>query len=163
MSIYLDRAKALRAITERHYNCAQSVVVPFADVLGIDEETLYRMAANFGGGMKMASVCGALTGALMALGLAGLDDVPMLQEIYRGMKARHNGHLECRDLLAENAALRPGGSKRQEVKRLLRELRKENPVVEQNVFGSVHNVQLDTFVGWKFKGIEHDFLESYDE
>ena len=105
MSVYLDRAKALRAITERHYNCAQSVVVPFADVLSIDEETLYRMAANFGGGMKMASVCGALTGALMALGLAGLDDVPMLQEIYRGMKARHNGHLECRALLAENAAL----------------------------------------------------------
>ena len=105
MSIYLERAKVLRAITERHYNCAQSVAVPFADALGMDEETLYRMAANFGGGMKMASVCGALTGALMVLGLAGLDDVPILQEIYRGMRERHGGHLECRDLLAANAAL----------------------------------------------------------
>ena len=71
--------------------------------------------------------------------------------------------IQCACRFTENAALRPGGSKRQEVKRLLRALRQENPVVEQNVFGSVHNVQLDTFVGWKFKGIEHDFLESYDE
>ena len=105
MSVYLDRARVLRANTERHYNCAQSVAVPFADVLGLDEEILCGMAANFGGGMKMVSVCGALTGALMVLGLAGLDDVPMLQEIYRGMRDRHDGHLECRDLLAANAAL----------------------------------------------------------
>ena len=53
--------------------------------------------------MKMGSVCGALTGALMVLGLAGLDDVSMLQNIYRGMKERHEGFLDCRDLLRINA------------------------------------------------------------
>ena len=85
--------------------CAQCTLVPWADALGYDEDELMRMAAAFAGGMFRGDTCGAVVGALMALGLAGLDDVPMLQEIYRGMKARHNGHLECRDLLAENAAL----------------------------------------------------------
>lgn len=103
MSKYLDKARELRAITERHYNCAQSVIVPFADVIGMDEEMAYRMGANFGGGMKMGSVCGALTGALMVLGLAGLDDVSMLQELYKKMKDNHEGCLNCADLLRINA------------------------------------------------------------
>ena len=104
MDRFVERAVELRAITERHYNCAQSVLVPFAEALGMDEETLYRTAANFGGGMKMASVCGTLTGCLMALGLAGMDDVPTLQRIYRDMKARHEGYLDCANLLRLNAA-----------------------------------------------------------
>ena len=47
---------------EKGYNCAQSVLVPFADVLGIAEETLFKMGANFGAGMRTGSVCGAVTG-----------------------------------------------------------------------------------------------------
>ena len=54
-------------------------------------------------------------------------------------------------------------SKRQEVKRLLRALRQDNPVIEQNIFGSLHNVQLDTMTGWRFKGEDHAFLDFYDE
>ena len=42
MSIYMDRAKKVRAITERHYNCAQSVLVAFHDVIGLDEEQAYQ-------------------------------------------------------------------------------------------------------------------------
>ncbi len=53
--------------------------------------------------------------------------------------------------------------KRQEVKNWLRKLREENPTVEQNVFGSIHNVQLDTMVGWIHKGKEHSFLDDYDD
>ena len=104
MSQYLDKAKELRAITTIHYNCAQSVAVPFAEAVGISEDTACRMAANFGGGMKMASTCGALTGALMVLGLAGLDDVPMLHEIYRRVRENHEGYLDCENLLRINAA-----------------------------------------------------------
>ena len=100
---YLDRAKELRAITDIHYNCAQSVLVPFAETVGISEDTAYRMAANFGGGMKMAATCGAVTGALMVLGLAGIDDVPLLHEIYRKVKENHEGFLDCADLLRLNA------------------------------------------------------------
>ncbi len=102
-SRYLQKAEELRAITEIHYNCAQSVAVPFADEVGLDEDTMYRMAANFGGGMKMAATCGAVTGALMVLGLAGLDDVEMLKEIYKRVRENHEGFLDCADLLRINA------------------------------------------------------------
>ena len=102
-SRFLEKAKQLRAITEIHYNCAQSVTVPFAEVVGLDEDTMYRMGANFGGGMKMAATCGAVTGALMVLGLAGLDEVAMLKEIYKKVRDNHEGYLDCADLLRINA------------------------------------------------------------
>ena len=110
MSKYLDRAKELRAITERHYNCAQSVVVPFAADAGIDEETAYKTAANFGGGMKMGSVCGAVTGGLMALGLLGVDDPSDANAFCRAIRENHEGCILCKDLLRMNAER--GGQKK---------------------------------------------------
>lgn len=41
-SRYLLKAEELRAITEIHYNCAQSVTVPFADVVGLDEVAMLK-------------------------------------------------------------------------------------------------------------------------
>ena len=102
MSIYMDRAEKLRACTERHYNCAQSVLVPFADVLGMEEETLYRVGANFGSGMRVGSVCGAVTGALMVLGLAGVNDAAALQTLYGEVREKHDGLMNCSDLLRVN-------------------------------------------------------------
>ena len=54
-----------------------------------------------------------------------------------------------------------GGSKRQEVKNLLRRLKKENPNIEKSIFNSIHSVCLDTMVGYKTGGVEHDFNEIY--
>jgi len=63
-----DEAKQL---FEAHYNCAQSVVAPFADQFGLERETAFRIATPFGGGMgHSGQVCGAVSGALMAIGLA---------------------------------------------------------------------------------------------
>ena len=56
-----------------------------------------------------------------------------------------------------------GKSKRQEIKKLIAELKKTNPNIEKSIFNSVHSVCLDTFVGYKTKGEEHSFLESYDD
>ncbi len=53
-------------------------------------------------------------------------------------------------------------SKRQEVKELLRALRKDNPLVERNIFNSIHAVSLDTMVGYKQDGELHTFLERFD-
>lgn len=103
MSIYLDKAKELRGITDVHYNCAQSVLIPFADAVGISPDTAYRVAADFGGGMKMGSVCGAVTGALMVLGLAGIEDPSVLQKLYRRVKDKHEGYLDCQNLLRMNS------------------------------------------------------------
>ena len=102
MSKYLDKAKEIRAITEPHYNCAQSVIVPFAEEAGIDEETAMRMGANFGSGMRIASVCGSFTGGLMTLGLFGVDDPKVVVDFANRIKEKHEGYLDCKDLLRIN-------------------------------------------------------------
>lgn len=56
-----------------------------------------------------------------------------------------------------------GGSKRQEVKTLLRRLRRDNPNIEKSIFKSIHAVSLDTMVGYKYMGEEHSFLERHQE
>ena len=55
-----------------------------------------------------------------------------------------------------------GESKRQEMKVLLRELKKTNPNIEKSIFRAIHGIQLDTFPGFKYRGQAHSFLEFYD-
>ena len=107
---YLARARELRAIVTPHYNCAQSVLLPFAEDLGMNEETVMRIGVHFGAGMKMGSVCGAVTGGLMALGLAGLDDAKIANEFCRKIRNNHEGMLDCADLLRKNKEL--GGERK---------------------------------------------------
>lgn len=54
-------------------------------------------------------------------------------------------------------------SARRKVKQLIAELKKENPNVENNIFQSIHNVQLDTMAAYKQDGVRHSFLEKFDE
>ena len=53
-------------------------------------------------------------------------------------------------------------SKRVEIKELIKTLKKTNPFVEGNIFKSVENVNLDTVVCYKQKGVRHHFLDEYD-
>lgn len=55
-----------------------------------------------------------------------------------------------------------GGSKRQEIKTLIRRLKRNNPNIEKSIFNSIHAVSLDTMPGYKQNGTEHTFLEHYD-
>ncbi len=50
-------------------------------------------------------------------------------------------------------------SKRKETKELIATLKKTNPMIEHNLFKSIHNVHIDTFVEYKSKGERHTFLE----
>lgn len=54
-----------------------------------------------------------------------------------------------------------GESKRQEVKALIKELKKTNKDIEMNIFNSIHNIKLDTLIAYKQNGIEHSFLDEY--
>ena len=52
------------------YNCAQAVLCAFCDKTGMDEKTALNLAEGFGGGIGgMHSVCGAVTGMIMAADL----------------------------------------------------------------------------------------------
>lgn len=55
------------------------------------------------------------------------------------------------------------GSKRMEIKELIRELKEKNPCIEKNIFRSVENVNLNTVIAYKHNGVRHHFLEDYDE
>jgi len=55
---------------ERGYSCSQSLLCAFSGLLGMDEETAIKIASPFGGGIaRQGETCGAVTGALMVLGL----------------------------------------------------------------------------------------------
>ena len=103
MSKYIEKAKELRAITDVHYNCAQSVLVPCAKEMGMTEEQAYNLGYNFGAGMKRGSVCGAATAGLMVMGMLGINDTKDLQAYHNAIKGNHDGYLDCSDLLASSA------------------------------------------------------------
>jgi len=52
-----------------NFNCAQAVLTAFSDELGLDKVTALKVSTCFGGGMRCGEVCGAVTGALMAIGM----------------------------------------------------------------------------------------------
>ena len=54
-------------------------------------------------------------------------------------------------------------SARKRVKAWIAELKKENPNVENNIFQSIHNVQLDTLAEYKTGGEKRSFLEKFEK
>lgn len=72
--------------------------------------------------------------------------------------------IQCACRFTENCTICDnggGGSKRQEIKILIRRLKRDNPNIEKSIFNSIHGVCLDTMVGYKTGGVEHSFLENY--
>lgn len=67
----MDLEHQARAYFDQHYNCAQSTFAPFAAHFGMDINLALKIATPFGGGMGHAGqICGVVSGALMAIGLA---------------------------------------------------------------------------------------------
>lgn len=54
------------------------------------------------------------------------------------------------------------GSKRAEIKQLIKDLTKVSQYIEKNIFRSVENVNIDTVIAYKKKGQRHSFLDEYD-
>jgi C_GCAxxG_C_C family probable redox protein len=105
--------KASGLMAERKSNCAQSVFRVFSEDLGLDEDLALSISQGFGGGMgHTGSVCGAVTGAYLALGLANrtTKDNPrqnidktyaLMGEFNRKFKALH-GSTNCTELLGHD-------------------------------------------------------------
>ncbi len=53
-------------------------------------------------------------------------------------------------------------SKRVEIKKLIKDLKENSPVIERNIFRSVENVNLSTVIAYKQNGVRHHFLDEYD-
>lgn len=93
----------------KKFHCSQAVFAAFADELGITEQQALKIGACFGSGMRKGEVCGACTGALMALGLKygqcceeDLDSRLKTNEVTDRFMAefkKENGSFICRELL----------------------------------------------------------------
>ena len=107
MSTFADDAVAL---FQEGYYCSQSVLAAYAPLYDLSPDLAYRIASGFGSGMaRMGEVCGAVTGAMMVIGLhAGNTDAQdsasrdrtygLVAEYVKRFKALH-GALHCRLLL----------------------------------------------------------------
>ena len=91
------------------YNCAQAVACTFADVMGMDEQDVFRLSEGFGFGMGTSETCGAVSGMLMVASSVSSDgnlEAPATkQKTYRLMRELQEAFREknsstiCRDLL----------------------------------------------------------------
>ncbi|MBR3293538.1 MAG: C_GCAxxG_C_C family protein [Oscillospiraceae bacterium] len=61
-------------------NCAQSVLMACGKYTGLDAETAKAISAGFGGGVRSGEICGAISGAVMALGLREQDRAMIARE-----------------------------------------------------------------------------------
>jgi len=106
---YLDAVDRAEALFREGFSCSQAVLMAFAPGLGMDERQAALVASAFGGGVaRHGWTCGALTGALMAVGLhaghASAQDTATKDELYARVQAlvvrfedRH-GATACRQL-----------------------------------------------------------------
>ncbi len=117
---------------------------------------------------------GQLQGMMPKLHSKNFPGMELIRPLYRvheeDIIAWKNAHelsfIQCACRFTENCTLCDnggGGSKRQEVKQLLKRLNRDDGKVEKNVFNAIHMLQLDTFPGWKKDGEAHSFLETYDD
>ncbi|MEM2105481.1 MAG: C-GCAxxG-C-C family protein [Candidatus Bathyarchaeia archaeon] len=91
------------------YNCAQSVLLTMFEFWNGENELVPKIATAFGGGIgRCGSVCGALTGGVMALGIKYGTNEPLMEKrleayararkLYNEFKRLH-GSVSCRELI----------------------------------------------------------------
>jgi len=92
------------------YNCSQSVFLAYSGDFGLDDKTAFKIASGFGGGMgRMQETCGAVTGAIMILGLESWDNAAdpekakgktysLINDFVKEFRER-NKTISCRELL----------------------------------------------------------------
>ena len=103
------REKVARNLFANGYNCAQAVLGVFCEEEGLDLNTAFRLANGFGGGVRCGELCGAVSGAILAIGLKcgfyieqdfeqkGYCNKKSYEYIEKFKEA--NGSVLCRDLL----------------------------------------------------------------
>lgn len=91
------------------FNCSQAVLAAFAEDLGLSEEMALKIATSFGGGARKGEMCGAVSGALMVLGLKFGNyhynapeekaNAYKIAEEFMNCFIEKNGTVVCRELL----------------------------------------------------------------
>lgn len=118
----MTRPERAVAAFRQGYSCSQAVASAFAPDLGLDRDTALRLSQPFGGGIaRRADWCGAVTGALLVIGLkhgrVRAEDIESRDRTYALVNAfiarftERHGQVKCRDLLGCDIGT-PEGQKR---------------------------------------------------
>lgn len=86
------------------------------------------------------------------------------EDIIHWMNYNELHFIQCACRFTEHCASCGGtekGSKRAEIKELIRELKEKSPYIEKNIFRSVENVNLKTIIAYKDDSGKHNFLDKY--
>ena len=105
----MDHCELALHYHQNGYNCCQSVLAAFSDITGLSEQASMDIGGGFGGGGGTGELCGALSGAIMALGLMSPVDendpvgskkrtVALSRELQKRFSGKF-GALRCQDLL----------------------------------------------------------------
>ena len=111
----MSRGQKAEEYFKSGYNCAQAVVMAFADVIGGDTQAYLRLSSSFGGGIgRLREVCGAFSGSCMVAGLLrgydnenGVDKgshYALIQRLALKNKLQ-NGSIICKELLGTTVNL----------------------------------------------------------
>lgn len=110
-----ERSRKAREFFRDGYNCCQSVLLAFQDVIGLPPEKTAQLSSGFGGGMgRLREVCGAVSGMVFMAGVISPADHPenteerranyaLVQEFAEAFR-KENGSIVCRELLGLKAA-----------------------------------------------------------
>ena len=96
-----DRASALH---DQGCNCAQAVLMAMQEYTGLEETVAASVASGFGGGVKSGELCGAISGAVMAIGMnRGAENRPQTYELDQLLTSAFRekfGAVRCEELKA---------------------------------------------------------------
>ena len=106
----MSRAEEAKKQFEKGFLCAPTVLSTYSEQLGLEKTLALKMACGFGAGIgRMGRTCGAVTGAVMVIGLkhgqVNLADMESREKTYTLVKefvdrftALH-GSIECKELI----------------------------------------------------------------
>lgn len=109
------KEKAFKLLNEK-YHCTQALFGSFANDLGLDLKTAFKISTCFGGGMRCGNTCGCITAGLLVLGMTFgfYNSSDTEQEVYGNKKTeefirrfseRMNGKVNCRDILGKDISV----------------------------------------------------------
>ena len=102
--------------------CSQAVLGAFCEKYNIDESIAFRISFGLNSGCRCADVCGAVSGALLVVGLKHGDDKVignLKTEEYISIFKEKNGSIICRDLLGCDIST-PDGKEKALIKNLFK-------------------------------------------
>lgn len=113
-----EKKKEAVEVNSQCFNCAQAVFSTLAQDVGISKKLAFKICTGFGGGIKQGEVCGAVSGAIMAIGIKHgfykCDDPSKKENAYKLVTdfiqefKKRNQHTICKQLLSIDVSTKEG-------------------------------------------------------